>query len=127
MSPTRVLIIDDHDPVREALRDSLQAIPGIEIVGCTGDWRDGLHATLTLKPDVVLLETKRADGEGLTALQRLTEACPFASIVVLTSYPDLEEQMAALRMGIARYLLKNIDTPQLVREIQAVVRPQAMV
>jgi len=82
---------------------------------------------LKLKPDVVLLEIKRTDGEGLVALQRLTGECPFASIVVLTSYPDVEEQIAALHMGVARYLLKNIDTPQLVREIQAVVRPRAMV
>lgn len=127
MSPTRVLIIDDHDAVREALRDSLQAMPGIEIVGCAGDWGNGLQEALLLKPDVVILETKRVDGEGLVALQRLTEACPFASVIVLTSYPDLEEQVAALNMGVVRYLLKNIDTPQLVREIQAAVRPRAMV
>lgn len=121
------MIVDDHDAVREALRHSLQAVPGIEIVGCEGDWRNGLQEALRLAPDVILLETKRADGEGLTALQRLTEACPFASVIVLTSYPDLDEQVAALSMGVVRYLLKNIDTPQLVREILAVVRPQAMV
>jgi NarL family two-component system response regulator LiaR len=126
MSPVRVLIIDDHNAVREALCASLRAA-GVEVAGCTGDWRSGLQEALKLKPDVVLLEIKRTDGEGLVALQRLTGECPFASIVVLTSYPDVEEQIAALHMGVARYLLKNIDTPQLVREIQAVVRPRAMV
>jgi len=80
-----------------------------------------------LKPDVVLLETKRADGQGLDALRYLTEQCPSTSVVVLTSYPDAEEQTEARRMGTVRYVLKDIDTPQLVREIQAAVRPQAMI
>jgi len=71
------------------------------------------------------LETKRADGQGMMALYRLAEQCPTANIVVLTSYPDAEEQMEASRVGVARYLLKDIDTPQLVREIQAVAHAAA--
>jgi DNA-binding NarL/FixJ family response regulator len=80
-----------------------------------------------LKPDVVLLETKRADGQGLEALRCLTTQCPHTSVVVLTSYPDAAEHTEARRMGAVRYVLKNIDTPQLVREIQSAVRPQAMI
>ncbi len=127
MSPTRLLIIDDHDAVREALEARLHTAARIEIVGCTGCWRTGLRDAAKLKPDVVLLETKRADGQGLEALRRLTKQCPYTSVVVLTSYPDGEEEAEARRMGAARYVLKDIDTLQLVREIQAVVRPQAMI
>jgi len=127
MSPTRLLIIDDHDAVREALEARLHTAARIEIVGCTGCWRTGLRDAARLKPDVVLLETKRADGQGLEALRRLTKQCPYTSVVVLTSYPDGEEEAEAHRMGAARYVLKDIDTLQLVREIQAVVRPQAMI
>ena len=86
-----------------------------------------MRDAVRLEPDVVLLETKRADGQGLTALRRLTEQCPRTSIIVLTSYPDAEEQRAAGRIGAQSYVLKDIDTPQLVREIQAAVRPQAMI
>jgi DNA-binding NarL/FixJ family response regulator len=127
MAPARLLIIDDHDVVREALEARLRDADELEVVGCTGCWRTGLRDAVRLKPDVVLLETKRADGQGLTALRRLTEQCPRTSIIVLTSYPDVEEQTAAGRIGAQSYVLKDIDTPQLVREIQAAVRPQAMI
>jgi DNA-binding NarL/FixJ family response regulator len=127
MAPARLLIIDDHDVVREALEARLRDADELEVVGCTGCWRTGLRDAVRLKPDVVLLETKRADGQGLTALRRLTEQCPRTSIIVLTSYPDAEEQTEAGRIGAQSYILKDIDTPQLVREIQAAVRPQAVI
>lgn len=57
-------------------------------------------------------------GRGLEALRRLTKECPRTSVVVLTSYLDAEEQTEASRVGAVRYILKEIDTPQLVREIQ---------
>ena len=126
MALTRLLIIDDHDAVREALEAQLRTTVWVDVVGCTGCWKIGLQEAMRLQPDVVLLETKRADGQGLEALRRLTRQCPHASIVVLTSYPDAEEQQEACRVGAMRYVLKDIDTPQLVREIQAAVRPHAM-
>jgi len=127
MAPTRLIIIDDHDAVREALGTRLRAAAGVEVVGCTACWKTGLREAVKLKPDVVLLETKRADGHGLDALRCLTEQCPSTSVVVLTSYPDAEEQTEARRVGAVRYILKDIDTPQLVREIRASLRPQAMI
>ena len=127
MAPARLLIIDDHDVVREALEARLCDAAELEVVGCTGCWRTGLRDAVRLKPDVVLLETKRADGQGLTALKRLTEECPWTSTIVLTSYLDAEEQREAQRIGAKCYVLKDIDTPQLVQEIQAAVRPQAMI
>jgi len=127
MAPAHLLIIDDHDFVREALEARLGEATELDVVGCTGCWRTGLRDAVRLKPDVVLLETKRADGQGLEALRRLTEQCPDTSVVVLTSYPDEEEQTEAHRIGAQSYILKDIDTPQLVREIQAAVRPQAMI
>ncbi len=127
MAPTRLLIIDDHDDVREALESRLRSAAGVEVVGCTGCWETGLQETVKLKPDIVLLEIKRIDGRGLEALRRLTDECPWISVVVLTSYPDAEEQTEARRDGAVRYLLKDINTSQLVREIRAAARPQAMI
>jgi len=127
MAPTRLLIIDDHDTVREALEARLRAVAGVEVIGCTDCWKIGLQEAVRLKPDIVLLETKRADGHGLDALHCLTEQCPSTSVVVLTSYPDAEEQTEARRMGAVRYILKDIDTPQLLREIRAALRPRAMI
>ncbi len=127
MTATRLLIIDDHDVVREALEARLRTTTRVEIVGCTGCWRTGLRDAVRLKPDVVLIETKRSDGQGLELLHHLAKECPNTSIVVLTSYPEANEQAEAHRMGVMRYILKDIDTSQLVHEIQLSVRPQAMI
>ncbi len=123
MAPARLLIIDDHDAVREALEARLDNAAGLEVVCCTGCWETGLQQTVELQPDIVLLETKRTDGQGLEALRSLTEQCPHTNVIVLTSYLDTEERVQAHRMGAAHYLLKDIDTPQLVRKIQANLDP----
>ena len=128
-SETRQWTGEDGSPeyVREALEARLRTTAQVEIVGCTGCWRTGLRDAVRLKPDVVLLETKRSDGQGLEMLHHMAKECPNVSIVVLTSYPDAEEQAEARRIGVMRYILKDIDTHQLIREIQVSVRPQAMV
>lgn len=117
MSPTQLFIIDDHKNVREALKARLDAVSDCEVVGCTDCWKTGLEQVQALKPDVVLLETKRADGEGLEALRRLTNQCE-ARVIILTSYVDAEERTKAQCIGADHYLLKDIDTSLLVRTIQ---------
>ncbi len=125
MKRIRVLIIDDHDAVRQALEARLSSAEGVEIVGCTGCWQEGIMLAVEQTPDVVLLETKRADGQGMAALRRLRAECPSACIVVLTSYPDTEERRQALQAGASRYLLKEIGSSYLVQEIYALSRPRA--
>ncbi|MGD2145037.1 MAG: response regulator transcription factor [Anaerolineae bacterium] len=122
MNPTRLLIIDDHEDVRWALKTRLDAAPEIEVVGCTGCWETGVQEALEQEPDVVLLETKRTDGQGLEALQRLTQQCSCAQVLVLTSYLDAGERESARSEGAARCLLKDIDTETLVEEIQSAAR-----
>ena len=121
MQRTRVLIIDEHDVVRRALEDRLRRADGIEVVGSTACWQEGVHMAVERLPDVVLLETKRSDGQGLVALRRLRAECPLARVVVLTSYPDPDERREALRLGAVRYLLKNIGSAHLVREIRSLL------
>jgi DNA-binding NarL/FixJ family response regulator len=121
----RVLIIDEHDVVRHALEARLRSAGEVEVVGCTGCWQQGINIAMNETPDVVLLETKRSDGQGLTALRQLRAECPSVCIVVLTSYPEPEERSEALQSGAVRYLLKNIDSSHLVQEIRSVARPHA--
>ncbi len=125
MRKTRVLIIDEHEAVRRALEARLRQSEEVEVVGCTGCWQEGVHLAVERMPDVVLLETKRSDGQGLAALRRLRAECPLARIVVLTSYPDAQERREALRLGAVRYLLKEIGSTHLVREIRSVVPSHA--
>ncbi len=125
MRKTRVLIIDEHEAVRQALEARLRSAEGVEVVGCTGSWQEGVHMAAEHAPDVVLLEIKRSDGQGMAALRRMKAECPYTCVVVLTSYPDPEERREALRAGAARYLLKDIGSSYLVRELRAVTRPRA--
>lgn len=122
MYPTRLLIIDDHADVREALESRLDARPDIDVIGCTGCWKTGMQKARELHPEVVLLETKRTDGEGLGALRSLNDQCSGTDVIILTSYLDAEERAAARSAGAVRYLLKDIDTAQLVSEIRSVAQ-----
>ncbi len=120
-NPIRVLIVDDHVEVRQALAACLNAAPQIEVVGAAGEADEALHQTEALRPDVVIVETKRSDGRGMELIHGLTRGGLAAQVIVLTSYLILWEQWAALSAGAARYLLKDIDCAHLIAQILAVV------
>lgn len=124
-SMTRILIIDEHEAVCQALEERLAAAGDLEVIGHTGCWQEGVRLAAQLSADVILLETRRSDGAGLTAICQLRAACPASRIVVLTSYPEAGEQQRALQAGATRYLLKEIGSDSLVREIRSLARPQA--
>jgi two-component system response regulator DevR len=117
-SPLRIFIIDDHDDVRRALTAHLNSAPGMVVVGDTAEAEDGLLKARTLRPDVVLVETKRADGRGLEIVSWIAQSGIGARVIVLTSYPSEWERWAAHRAGAARYLLKDIGSPLLIDQIR---------
>lgn len=119
-SLVRVLIIDDHPDVRHALAVRLGSTTDVVVAGEVADADEALQQAETLHPDVVVVETKRADGRGLELVSRLTHSLVGLKIVVLTSYLSEWEQWAAFRAGALRYLLKDIDTAQLLEQIRAV-------
>lgn len=119
MNLTRLLIIDEHEAVRQALVSRLQQTGELEVVGSTGSTEEGLLQVDALRPNVVLLETKRSDGRGLETCRRIARSHPGTTVIVLTSYEDEEERQAAYMAGATRYILKEIDSAQLLREILA--------
>jgi len=122
MKKIRVLIIDEHPAVCRALTLRLDAVPSVDVIGSVCDFDEGLACSRTLCPDVVLVEIKgKCDSvaRSLRAIARLV-AQRSAGVIVLTSYLDEVERDGALKAGAVRYLLKDIDTERLVREIEAV-------
>ena len=117
MDRTRLLIIDEHRAVRQALVSRLQQTGKLEVVGSTGSAKEGLLQVEALRPNIVLLETKRSDGTGLETCRRIARNHPPTAVIVLTSYDDEDERQAAYMAGATRYLLKDIDSTQLVSEI----------
>lgn len=122
MKKIRVLIIDEHPVVCQALAARLGIVPSLEVVGALSAIHDGVETVRNAMPDVVLLELKGKTEAGLEALAAIPElmACSPGGVIVLTSYLDEAERKVALEAGARRYLLKDIDTLRLIDEIEAV-------
>ena len=116
----KLLIVDNHAQVREALERRLSTAVGLEIIGSTGSYEDALRKAIAFTPDVVLLETKAQDG--LETLHTLCQLLTESAIIVLTSYPDSREEDEVRAMGASRYLLKTLDTRALIHEIRTAAR-----
>jgi NarL family two-component system response regulator LiaR len=116
---TRLLIIEGHEGVRRALAARL-ASADVEVVGSTGDHEDGLRQALSLRPDVILLELKGANGRWLDLVGRLSDAGLMNRVIVLTSYPDEDERRLVLAAGARDYLLKDLHSESLIEAIHAI-------
>lgn len=118
----RVLIIDEHPAVSEALVARLGAVPHIDVVATASSFEEGLLQVRAWQPQVVILELKGRSRYGLDpigAISRTLSGRP-VGVIILTSYRDDIERAIALQAGAHRYLLKNIDSTQLIAEIEAV-------
>ena len=118
-----MIIIDENEAVRQALVSRLQQTGELEVVGSTGSSKEGLLQIEAQRPNIVLLEIKRSDGAGLETCRHIARNHSDTIIIVLTSYDDEQERQAAYMAGAARYLLKDIDSAQLVREILSAHMP----
>ncbi len=127
MEKIRVLIIDEHPAVCQALAARLRAVPSIEVVGALTSFPETLESVDEARADVVLLDLIDK-GEGRyqagRAILRLLADCR-VGVIVLASYMDDMERNCVMRAGARRYLLKDIDTLRLINEIEAVAREAA--
>lgn len=123
MGMVRIMIVDHYDLVRIALETRLRSAVGLEIVGSTSDYSEAARKAQQSHPDVILLETK-APG-GLETLRVLCDCLPQSAILVLTTYSDSQEEDETRRLGASRYLLKTLNTGELVREIRTAARQRA--
>lgn len=117
MSAARIFIVDERPAVRLALVDRLSQAPGIEVIGHTGDALEVATRVAEARPDVVLVEVKRSDGMGLEIIRQVTSLENAPRALVLTSYVSEWEHEAARRAGASGYLLKEIDSEELIRQI----------
>lgn len=117
----RVLIIDENKAIREMLARRLASSPNIEMVGSTGDSEEGLRQIKELAPDVVLLDTKMRNANGMDVCRRACAANGKAKVAVLTSYDDLGERRMANQLGASGYFLKEVGTDTLVAQLRRMV------
>lgn len=116
----RILIADDQDLVREGLRMILEAEPGMEVVGEAADGKAALAEARRLDPDVVLMDVRMPELDGIEATARLGKSGLGARVLVLTTF-DLDEYVyRALKSGASGFLLKDATREQLVGAVRTI-------
>jgi DNA-binding NarL/FixJ family response regulator len=118
----RVVVVDDHSLVRDALTDLLESAGGISVIGQCADGTEVADAVQDLHPDVLLLDLQMPRMDGLTAARGVRTAHPEVRIVFLTSGLNDATVREARAIGAAGYLLKDVDPadlPGLIRDVAA--------
>jgi DNA-binding NarL/FixJ family response regulator len=122
----RVLIVDDQALVRAGFKMILDAEPEVDVVGEASDGLEGIEAARTLDPDVVLMDIRMPELDGLEATRRLSSSGERPRILILTTF-DLDEYVyEGLRAGASGFLLKDTPPEQLVQAIRVVAGGEAL-
>jgi DNA-binding NarL/FixJ family response regulator len=122
----RVLIADDQALVRTGFRMILDARGDIDVVGEAGDGAEAVRLVVDLVPDVVLMDVRMPDVDGIEATRRIVASgCP-SRIVILTTYDVDEYVYAALRAGASGFMLKDVQPAELVEGVRVVARGDAL-
>jgi two-component system NarL family response regulator len=121
---TRVLLVEDHRMVREALREVLSKVTDIEVVGEAGDAQDGLERAKALLPDVIVLDIRLPDLNGIEVAARLRDCGNTAKILALSAFSDKRFVHEMLRAGASGYVTKSAAGTELVSAIRAVAGGQ---
>jgi DNA-binding NarL/FixJ family response regulator len=122
----RVLLADDQELVRSGFRLILELADGIDVVGEAADGREAVQQAKELQPDVILMDVRMPELDGIESTRRLREAGVEARVLVLTTF-DLDEYVyAAMRAGASGFLLKDAPREQLVTAVRTVARGEAL-
>ena len=116
----RVLIVDDDDLMRAGLRGVLASDDGIELVGEANDGREAAYRVRLLEPDVVLMDVRMPDLDGISATRELLAAFPEVKVVILTTFEQDDYIFGALSAGASGFLLKRTRPEELVAAVHTI-------
>jgi two-component system, NarL family, response regulator DevR len=122
----RVMLVDDHEVVREGLRALLNRRDGMRVVGEAGTVAQAIEVALREKPDVIVMDVRLPDGTGVEACREIRSELPETRMIMLTSYADEEAVMASILAGASAYLLKQTRGQQLAEAVEAVARGESL-
>ena len=121
----KVLIVDDHQVVRQGLQTFLELLEDIQVVGEAGNGDRAVEMAVRLAPDVILMDLVMPGMDGMAATRRIKSLCPDVRIIALTSFTDDDKIFPAIQAGASSYLLKDVTPDDLADAIRAVYRGEA--
>jgi NarL family two-component system response regulator YdfI len=122
----RVLVVDDHMVVREGLRTILETADDLELVGEATDGAEAVRLVAELSPDVVLMDLRMPNVDGIEAIGQIKARHPDVEVVILTTYNDDAYIVRGLRAGARGYLLKDSGRDILFDSIRAAARGESL-
>ncbi len=123
----KILIADDHPVVREGLSAMLSREKGIEVVGEAENGREAIIKTRSLHPDIVLMDLRMPEIDGVEAMRQIKAGNPDVKFIVLTTYDNDEYIFRGIEAGARAYLLKDAPREELFRAIRAVNRGESLI
>jgi two-component system response regulator DevR len=124
--PLRLLVVDDHEVVRQGLVSLLDRRSEFEVVAQAGSVAESVALAARHQPDLVIMDVRLPDGSGIEACREIRAARPETRVIMLTSYPDEEAVLSAIIAGASGYLLKQIRGRDLVSAIESVGRGESL-
>jgi DNA-binding NarL/FixJ family response regulator len=118
--PTRLAIVDDHELAREGLRDMLADAPDVEVVGEATNGREALLLCSRLQPDLLMMDVRMPEMDGLAATRELKQRHPQISVMMVTMHENPDYLLEALKAGAAGYVLKGTPRDEVVSAVRRV-------
>ena len=122
----RLLVVDDHEVVRQGLVALLDRRPGFQVVAEAGTVAESIEAARRFRPDIIVMDVRLPDGSGIEACREIRAEFPETRVVMLTSYPDDDAVLSAIVAGASGYLLKQVRARDLVAALESVGRGESL-
>jgi DNA-binding NarL/FixJ family response regulator len=118
--PLRVMLVDDHEIVRDGIRAMLHAEDDVVVTSEAGTVREAVDEADRTRPDVIVMDVRLSDGSGIEATREIRAKHPETKVLMLTSFADDEALFASIMAGASGYVLKQVKSGDLMRAIRAV-------
>ncbi len=125
MVPIRVIVVDDHQIVRQGLRSILEREPDLEVIGEAASAEAALELVTRDRPDVAVVDVRLQGISGIDLCRRLHELIPATAVLILSSYINEAMVRECVQAGARGYLVKDVDQFDLVKSVRSVVRGDA--
>src|SRR5579864_928210 len=122
----RIMLVDDHEVVRQGLKALIESDETMTVVGEADGVQAAVDRAALVRPDVVVMDVRLSDGSGIEATREIRAQRPETRVIMLTTFADDDALFASIMAGAAGYVLKQVKSNDLLRSIRAVADGQSL-